>query len=62
MPHDANRLVTLALLAEAALALDDGAQPAAARMALEPYAGRRPVSGYGGLVLDPVDETLARLA
>jgi DNA-binding SARP family transcriptional activator len=62
LPHDVNRLVGLSIAAETALALGDGDLTAAAAAALTPYAGRRPVSGFGGLVLDPVSDTLDRLA
>jgi hypothetical protein len=59
--HDMGRLITLGLFAEAALAIGDPALLTRAHRELEPYAGRRPVTGYGGLVLMPVTATLERL-
>ncbi|MGH7859503.1 MAG: hypothetical protein ACREQY_19435, partial [Candidatus Binatia bacterium] len=62
VPPDANRLVTLALVAETASALRDRPLAEAAYRALSPFAGRNVVLGPGAACYGPVDRFLGRLA
>jgi DNA-binding SARP family transcriptional activator len=61
LPADVNRLVGLVVAAHACLALDARDVAPALVEALRPHRDEWPVSGYGGLVMEPVADTLRAL-